>query len=217
MNDTQVVQAIDAVKSKARERKFTERIDLIVNLKDVDLKKPENHVDFFITLPSAPGKIRKVAALVDAELLDEAKAHADLVIPLERFGEYSKNPAQMKKLASEYDFFIAQANIMKDIAANFGRILGSRGKMPNPKGGMVVPPRAQLGPLVERLRKTVHVRVKAAPVFQAGVGSMDQDPQEIAKNITALYKQLVASLPNEETNVRSVFVKSTMGEPVKVV
>ena len=217
MNDTQIVQAIDTVKSKARERKFTERIDLIVNIKDVDLKKPENHVDFFVALPSAPGKIRKIAALVDSELLEEAKAHADLVIPLERFGEYSKNPSQMKKLASEYDFFIAQANIMKDIAANFGRILGSRGKMPNPKGGMVVPPRAQLGPLIERLRKTIHVRIKAAPVFQAGVGSMDQDSQEIAKNISVLYKQLLSGLPNEETNVKSVYVKSTMGEPVKVI
>jgi large subunit ribosomal protein L1 len=216
MNDTQIVQAIDAVKSKAR-RKFTERIDLIVNLKDVDLKKPENHVDFFIALPSAPGKIRKIAALVDVELLDEAKAHADLVIPHDRFGEYSKNPAQMKKLASEYDFFIAQANIMKDIAANFGRTLGSRGKMPNPKGGMVVPPKAALGPLVERLRRTLHVRIKAAPVFQAGVGSMDQDSQEIAKNISVLYKQILQGLPNEETNVRSVYVKSTMGEPVKVI
>jgi large subunit ribosomal protein L1 len=217
MNEKQIVQAIDAIKSKAHERKFTERIDLIVNLKDVDLKKPENHVDFFIALPSAPGKIRKIAALVDAELLPEAKAHADLVIPLERFGEYAKNPAQMKKLASEYDFFIAQANIMKDIAANFGRILGSRGKMPNPKGGMVVPPKAALAPLVERLRRTVHVRVKAAPVFQAGVGSMDQDPSEVARNVVVLYKQLLESLPNQETNVRSVFLKSTMGEPVKVI
>ena len=217
MNDKQIVQAIDSVKSSAKERKFTERVDLIVNLKDVDLKKPENHVDFFIALPSAPGKIRKIAALVDSELLEEAKAHADLVIPLERFGEYSKNPAQMKKLASEYDFFIAQANIMKDIAANFGRILGSRGKMPNPKGGMVVPPKASLGPLVERLRNTIHVRVKSAPVFQAGVGSLDQDSAEIAKNVSTLYKQLLQGLPNEETNVKSVYLKSTMGEPVKVI
>ena len=217
MNDTQIVQAIDAVKSSAKQRKFTERIDLIVNLKDVDLKKPDNHVDFFIALPSAPGKVRKIAALVDSELLDEAKAHADLVIPLERFAEYAKNPGQMKKLAAEYDFFIAQANIMKEIAANFGRILGSRGKMPNPKGGMVVPPKAQLGPIVERLKRTVHVRIKAAPIFQAGVGAMDQDPSEIAKNVSTLYKQLLDSLPNQETNVRSVYLKSTMGEPVKVI
>lgn len=216
MEDTQIAEAIESVKS-APKRKFTERIDLIVNLKDIDLKKPENHVDFFINLPTEPGKARLVAALVDVELIEEAKAHADFVISHEKFGEYAKNKAQMKDLASKYDFFIAQANIMKDVAANFGRVLGSRGKMPNPKGGMVVPPKASLGPVVERLRRTVHVKVKSAPVFQGAVGAMDQDTEVIVKNVSALYKQLLQALPNEETNVKSVYVKSTMGQPVKVI
>lgn len=217
MEDTQIAAAIEKVASTAKERKFTERIDLIVNFKDLDLKKPDNHVDFFINLPHVPGKPRKVGALVDVELTDEASKNADMAITLDRFGEYAQDKARMKKIATEYDFFIAQGNIMKDVASNFGRVLGSRGKMPNPKGGMVVPPKAALGPLVERLRRTVHVTVKTAPVFQAGVGSLGQDAGQVVENVSAIYRQLVSSLPNEETNVKSVYLKSTMGQPVRVI
>ena len=216
MESKQIADAIEQIKSSEKAN-FEERIDLIVTFKELDLKKPDNQVDFFITLPNTPGKERKVAALVDVDLIDEAKAHADVTVPAEKFGELSKNKSQIRKVATEHDFFIAQGSIMKDVAANFGRILGSRGKMPNPKGGMVVPPKASLGPLVKRLRRTVHVKVKTAPTFQTGIGSVTQDTNEIVENVEAIYQQIVNNLPAEETNVKAVYLKRTMGSPVRVV
>jgi large subunit ribosomal protein L1 len=84
-------------------------------------------VDFFLTLPNVPGKPKKVSGFVDTELIDEAKQNLEFYLTPDKFRDY-KDKKAAKKLANDYDYFIAQATLMKDIAASFGRILGSRGK-----------------------------------------------------------------------------------------
>lgn len=216
--DTETIsKALAQAKESSKERKFAQRIDLIINFKELDLKKPDNHVDFFLTLPNNPGKPKRIAGFVDAELIDEAKANLAFYVTPDKFPEYANDKKKAKELANTYDYFIAQANIMKDVAGSFGRILGSRGKMPNPKGGMVVAPKTSLKPLAERLTRTVHIKVKTTPTYQAGVGLETQSTEEIAANIAALYEQIINHLPSEAGNVRSVFVKTTMGAPVRVI
>ena len=38
-------------------------------------------------------------------------------------------------MARSVEFFITQPHLMKEVAANLGKILGVKGKMPNPKSG----------------------------------------------------------------------------------
>jgi len=217
MKADDIKNALAKAKGQGKKRNFSQRIDLIVNFKELDLKKPENQLDFFTALPNNAGKEKKIAGFVDQELLEEAKGNLEFYITADNFKQYASDKKKAKNVAGSYDYFVAQANIMRDVAGSFGRILGSRGKMPNPKAGMVIPPKGALGPIVSRLKKTVHVKVKSAPTFSAAVGSEKQTDDEITMNILSLYDQIVQHLPNEETNVKSVFIKTTMGAPVRLV
>lgn len=215
MDKKSVLEAIGNLKKDSPKRKFSQAVDLIVGLKDLDMKKPEQQVDFFITLHHDTGRRMKVCAFVAAELMDEAKAGCDMVIIPDEFAKYTKQKA--KALAEQYDFFIAQATIMTKVAATFGRYLGVRGKMPNPKAGCVVPPKgANIKALVEKLQKTLKVSAKKVPVIQLRVGTEGMDEDKVADNIIYIYDQIIHHLPGEKNNIKVVYLKLTMGKPIKL-
>ncbi len=199
---------------ETKKRKFTQSVDLIIALKDLNLKNPSETVDFYINLPAKILKKRKVCAFVGTELFDQAKKFCDKTITVADFDKYDKKA--MKKLASEYDYFIAQANVMVKVAAKFGRVLGTRGKMPNPKAGCVVPPNANLQALVERLQSLVHIKAKKLPVIYVTAGLESASDDDLIKNITFIINNVIRHLPKEKLNIKSVYLKLTMSKPVKL-
>ena len=215
MEKEQVLKAIEAIKKNSSKRKFKQSVDLIINLKDLDLKKPDNVVNTYITLHYQKGRNSKICALVGPELLEQARQVCDGTISADEFDKY-KEKKEAKKLAAQYDYFIAQATIMPKIATVFGRVFGPRGKMPNPKAGCVVPPNANLKPLFEKLQKTIHVQTKNDPILQSVVGREEMDDEHIADNVLTIYNGLIHVLPSNENNIKSIFIKYTMGKPVRV-
>jgi len=211
METNHALKKLKTVKENGPKRNFSQSVDLVINLKDIDLKKTEQQLDFYVTLHHSYGKDIKVCALSGPELFDEAKEHCHHVIRVEEFAKLT--PKDIKALAKEYDYFVAQANVMPQVAATFGRVLGPRGKMPNPKAGCVVPPKTSLKPLVDRLKLTVRVLAKKDPVLHLKVGTEVQDEAQVADNIAFLYKQVVVHLPLEENNVKNALLKLTMGKP----
>ena len=197
-------------------RNFSQSFELIINFKDLDLKKPDNQVDVFVRLPQVSPKQKKVCALVDADMVDEAEKHCDGVVQLSDFSHYAQDKKLAKKMAKKYDFFIAQANVMPKVATTFGRVLGPRGQMPNPSAGAIFPAKAQLAPVVEKFRNTIRARVLKMPLLQCFVGTDAMDDKAIAENAAYLLEQVVNELPGDVANLRSVFIKTTMGKPVQV-
>ncbi len=173
-------------------------------------------LDFFVNLPFPKGKKVKIAAFVDQLLAEQAGKFCDLVIRDTEFDKYKENKKANKKLAQEYDYFIAQATIMPKIAGVFGKALGARGKMPNPKLGGVVPPNANLEPLVKKLATTVRLSTKKGTNLQCLVGKQNQPEAQIIDNILTVYQAAVKQLPNEVHNIKEVLLKTTMGKPVKI-
>ncbi|PLW80418.1 50S ribosomal protein L1 [Candidatus Woesearchaeota archaeon] len=216
METKQIIETLKQAKKEAKKRNFVQKVDMVINLKDLDLKKNENHVDFFAQLHFSVGKKMKVCALCGPELLEEAKKVCDEAIPQTDFPKYAADKAAAKKLAESYDFFIAQANIMPQVAQTFGKVFGPRAKMPNPKAGCVVPPKATLGPLYEKLQNTVRIMAKKDPVIHLLTGNEDMKEEEVADNIKTIYNQLIHHLPGETNNVKEIFVKLSMGKPVKL-
>ena len=214
MDKNNVKKALEELKKINKKRKFSQSYDLIVTLQNLDLKKPEQHVDTYVTMHFSKGKKTKVCALVGPELQDEAKKVCDTTITADEFSRYDKKAA--KKLASEHDYFIAQANIMGKVAGAFGKVFGPRNKMPNPKAGCVVPPKTQLAPLYERLQKTVRVKAKTSLMIQTVVGNEDMKEEEVIDNVITVYNQLTHVLVSHENNVKAVYLKLTMTKPVKV-
>lgn len=216
MDRAKVIEALKKAKENSKKRKFAQTYDLILNLQNIDMKKSEQLVDFYTMLQFGKGKKSKVCAFVGPELKPEAKGVCDTVIDVDEFASYS-DKKKMKKLADEHEYFIAQANIMAKVATVFGKVLGVRGKMPNPKAGCVVPPKAALKPLHEKLQQTIRVRTKAAPVIQTIFGDEGMDEGKLADNLITLYNQIINHLPAHENNIKEVYIKLTMGKPVRVV
>ena len=215
MEKNEVIQALKRAKETSQKRNFKQSIDLIINLRGLDLKKQENQLDLFVSLHYGRGKQVSVCGLIGPELEKQAKEILNEFILSDDFVKY-KDKKEIKKLANKHDFFVAQATIMPKVASTFGRVLGPRGKMPNPKIGCVVPPNANLKPLNEKLQKTMRIMSKNNPIIQCSVGKEDTNEEEVIDNILAIYSSVLSSLPGENQNIKNVYLKLTMGKAVKI-
>jgi large subunit ribosomal protein L1 len=215
MNKEQVKKALSELKENSKKRNFKQSIDLIFTFRDLNLKNPEEQLDFSITLNHGIGKKVRVAALTGPEMADNAKKVCDLVITQADFDKY-KDKKEAKKLASNYDYFIGQADIMPKIAGAFGRFLGPRNKMPNPKLGTILPGKAPVEPVYGKLQKTVRVVAKKSPMAQVKIGSEAMNEDEVIDNILTVYNQVIHHLPKEKSNLKGAYLKLTMSKPVKL-
>ncbi|MEM4755743.1 MAG: 50S ribosomal protein L1 [Candidatus Woesearchaeota archaeon] len=216
MEKQDIIVVLQKLVADSKKRNFIQSIDLTINLKNLNLKKPEEQIDLFQTLPFTVGKKRTVCAIVGPELYEDAKKVCDFVIHSDDLDKYKENVRNAKNLARKYDFFIAQANLMTKVAAVFGKTLGPKGKMPNPKIGAVVPPKTNLTALVDKFQKTVRLLAKTSPLVHVMVGRENQPLDEVAENIRQIYENLIHHLPKERHNIKSVQVKLTMGKPYKL-
>ncbi len=207
------VGAIQEAINKAKPRRFVETVEMAVNLKGVDLKKPENRIDAIVMLPHGLGKPRKVGVFARGETALKAReAGADIVLEPEDIDELAKDKRRAKKLANSIDFFIAEAPLMPEIGRKLGPILGPRGKIPQP-----IPPLADPKPFIERLRKSVKIRTRDKPVFHAPIGTREMDVDKLADNAMEILKVVENKYDNPSQVIKSIYVKTTMGPAVRVI
>ncbi|NTV23408.1 MAG: 50S ribosomal protein L1 [Nanoarchaeota archaeon] len=216
MDEKKLKEAISKLKDSPK-KNFKQTVDMIINFKGLDLKKPEHQVELYLQLPKFKGKKSRICGLVGPELADQAKTVMDGFVLQQDFEKYQTDKKKTKKLASGYEFFVAQATIMPKVASAFGRVLGPKGKMPNPKAGCVVPPNANLKTVMDKLQNTVKVSGKKAPLVQTMVGNADSSPEDLTDNIKFVYSNLLHALPQGEHNIKSIYIKTTMGAPQRVI
>ena len=207
---SEFLEKVKEAKEKAKPRKFNQSWDFSINLKGLDLKKPENRINAEISLPEGRGKDLKVAVIADS-LAEEARKAADLVITKAEIEELARNKKRFKKIAAEYDRFLGEVSLMPAIGKSFGMILGQRGKMPKP-----IPPKVKIEPFIEAARRTAKISLRETPVIQVSVGTQSMDDEKVAANMEAVFNFLKERLPKGKNNVRSAYIKLSMGPPVKV-
>ena len=145
----EVLEAVKEAKEQSKPRNFTQSVDMIVNIRDLDVKKPENRFNEEVTLPNGRGKEVKIGVIADGELIVQAKdAGVALVINKADLEELGKDRKAAKKAANSVDFFIAQADMMPLVGRFLGPILGPRNKMPKP-----VPASIKLDPAFRKITK----------------------------------------------------------------
>ncbi|MEN6329026.1 MAG: 50S ribosomal protein L1 [Methanobacteriaceae archaeon] len=209
----EILEAVKKAKEEARPRNFTQSVDVVITIKDLDVRKPENRIDEEVFLPNGRGKKVKIAFIADGELALLAKnAGADLVINKTDLEELGKDRKEAKKMANRHDFFVAQADMMPLVGRFLGPVLGPRKKMPKP-----VPASAKPEPLMEKLKGTVKVRIKDQPVVQALVGSQEMEDEDIANNIEAVLGILDQKLEKGRSQIKAMYVKTTMGPVARVI
>ena len=210
-------KTVDAVKkaldeSKKLDRKFKQNIDLVINLKNLDMEDTKNRIDEEILLPHGRGKEAKIALFASGELAMKAKKQVDLLIKPEEIEDLSKEKKKFKKIVDDHDFFIAEAPLMPTIGKTLGVVLGPRGKMPKP-----VPPHIEISGMVKNLRKTIKLRSKTSKTFHTIAGKEEMETEHIADNIDTIIKRLEAKLERGRINIGSIHVKTTMGPPIRII
>jgi large subunit ribosomal protein L1 len=216
MDKKTVITAIKELRAQSKKRNFVQTVDLLISLINLDLKKQDNKVETYVTMPHARGKKVKVCAFVGGALHQDAKQYADLAIINDDFKALASNKKEVKKLAREYDIFIASADVMPKVASAFGRFLGPKGKMPSPKAGGVLPPKGSVKDVVARMQKVVKISAKTEMAIKCPVGVESMSDEEIAENVLAVHHALVNALPQHEQNVKNTFVKFSMSQQVQV-
>ncbi len=188
-----------------KKRKFIQTVDLIVNLKNFDARKEQ--LNTFIQIPNPAEKkicgfFPKKTGLID-------------VITKEDFKKF-KDPKEMKQLVKKYDFFVATASLMGDIATSFGRILGPVGKMPSPQAGIIQKDdEASIKGVVEKMKKMIRIRTKEKSV-KISVGKEEMSDQELKQNIEAALVAIENILPKKNDNIKEVLIKFTMSKTVRI-
>ncbi len=204
------VKAIQELKKleaeKKEQRKFTQSIDLIINLKDYDIKKTT--INTFVLLPHKI-KEKKIAGFL------EKKSNIIDTITKAEFEDF-KDKKKMKKLIKEYDFFIGAAKLMPAIAATFGRYLGPAGKMPSPQLGVVMAEdENSIKSLMKKIESAVKLRTKE-PTVKVVIGKQTDKDEDIAENAIIVFNEVFKNLPKAREQLKSVLIKYTMSKPVKV-
>jgi large subunit ribosomal protein L1 len=214
MSDKKISNAVEKIlqESKKLNRKVKQNIDLVVNLKNIDLNNPKNRIDEEIILPNGRGNKAKVAIFASGELALKSKKLVDLLIQPEEIEDLSSNKKEFKKIVDNHHFFIAEAPLMPTIGKTLGTVLGPRGKMPKP-----VPPNADISGLVKNLHKTIKLRSKSNKTFHTIAGNEEMSTEQIETNIDAIIKRLEGTLERGRLNIGSIYIKTTMGPVERVI
>lgn len=195
---------------EGKKRNFVQTVDLIVNVKELDLKNPQNRFVLEVFLPSGRGKDIKVCA-IGKSLAEVAKGIADEVVDEKRLEQLENDKRELKKLIKRCEFFIAEPQLMARIGKSMGKYLGPKNKMPKP-----VPPQADIKAMINRMKNTVRVVLKDQPVIQCPIGTEKMDDDSIKKNFEAVMNAILQKLPRGKNNIKSVYIKTTMGVPIKI-
>lgn len=202
-----VEDRIREAKEKAKERNFTQSVDLIINLKNVDLNNPENRFSEQISMPYQVSEDTKVAVIGNTLKAD----NADKIISESELEDLFDDQSEAKKVANEIDHFIAEAPLMPDIGKELGPVLGPRDKMPQP-----LPPGSDATEKIKNLRQTVPIKVKEQPSVKVKIGNEAMPVENVADNAETIINFVEEQLPMGQHNIKDIYCKLTMGPVVEV-
>ncbi|MFH0929020.1 MAG: 50S ribosomal protein L1 [Candidatus Aenigmatarchaeota archaeon] len=195
---------------KSDKRNFKQGFDLAINLKNIDLKKPENRIKTELSLPNDTGKKMKIGVIVDS-LASQAIGLEDvIVIKRDQLESFGKDKKSAKKIARQCSYFVAEAPLMPLVGKNLGPILAPRNLMPVP-----LPPTADLKANVNSRKNILKIQLKSSPSINLGVGKEEMEDEKVAENIEAVINAVISKLPKNKEQVKNYVVKLTMGKPVK--
>ena len=195
-----------------KSRKFKQSIDLVMNLKNMDMNKAENKINLEFSLPHPTGKVKIIGFFAD-NLIPQVKQIENVrMIRRDEVESYRGKKKAMKKLASECYCFLSEAPIMPMVGKIFGQVLAPRGKMPKP----IPPTISDPSKLIEINRNTIRVALKKAPVFQLSIGTEEMEDEKIIENIERVVSSFKEALPRGKEQLRNIMLKTTMGTPVTV-
>jgi large subunit ribosomal protein L1 len=202
----QMAEAFELIK-KTASAKFDETIDLAMKL-GVDVKKNPS-VRGTVSLPAGSGKTKKVAVLTKPDHFKEAEEAGADVVGGDDLIEKIKNGFL------GFDVLIASPDMM-GAAGKLGKILGTKGLMPNPKAGTVTP---EVGKAVKEFKGgKVEFKMDKGGALHMVLGRASFASDALIKNFKTALSAVNHVKPSglKGAYIRSITVSSTMGPGIKI-
>jgi large subunit ribosomal protein L1 len=207
VNPLPIEEAVKGIKGAAF-AKFDETVELTVNL-GVDPRHADQMLRGTMQMPHGTGKKVRVAVIASGEKMKEAQnAGADVV-----GGEDLVQKIQEGFM--EFDTVISTPDMMKSVG-KLGKILGTRGMMPNPKSGTVT---FDVAKTIEEIKAgRVEYRVDKGGVIHCPIGKVSFGEDKLKENALALLDKLIKIKPASAKGkyIKKVTLSSTMGPGVIV-
>ncbi|MDF2965863.1 MAG: rplA [Rickettsiaceae bacterium] len=202
----EVLEAIELLK-KLSFTKFDQTLEVVMNL-GVDPRHSDQMVRGVTVLPAGTGKEVKVAVICKDEKINEALAAGADAAGVEVIDD-------IKAGKINFDIYIATPDMM-GVVGQVARILGPKGKMPNPKTGTVTP---DVKTAVKNAKSgQVEFRVEKAGIIHAGIGKLSFADTDLQKNVDAIVSAIMKAKPSgaKGTYLKNMYLTTTMGPSVKV-
>jgi len=203
-----VQNVLDA--SAAKKRKFNETIELQIMLKGYDSTK-DKRFSGTVKLPHIPRPKMKICVIADAKHIDVCQQEGIPFKSVEELKKLNKNKKLVKKLAAEFDAFLASQALIKQIPRILGPGLNKAGKFP----GLLTHDDSMVGK-VNDIKQTIKFQMKKVLTLGVAVGHVEMDHGDIVVNTVTAVNFLVSLLKKNWQNVKSLNIKSTMGPPQRL-
>jgi large subunit ribosomal protein L1 len=188
--------------------KFDPSLELHIRL-GLDTRHQDQQLRGTVVLPAGTGKSKRVAVIASLDKQKEARdAGADLV------GE-DDLIKRIEDGSAEFDVVVATPDVMGKVG-RLGKVLGTKGLMPNPKSGTVTP---DVGRAVQAIKGgQVEFRADKAGIVHAAFGRASFAEADLEQNLKTLLDALMRGKPTgaKGTYVRSMYVTSTMGPSIRL-
>ncbi|TPX32714.1 hypothetical protein SmJEL517_g04243 [Synchytrium microbalum] len=195
---------------EGKPRKFVETVELQIGLKNYDPQR-DKRFSGTVRLPNIPKPRMTICILADAAHIDQAKAIGLDFMSVDDLKKLNKNKKLIKKLAKKYDAFLASEALIKQIPRLLGPGLSKAGKFPTP-----VNHAENLAEKVAEMKATIKFQLKKVLCLGVAVGHVQMSEDELVNNTMLSINFLVSLLKKNWQNVRSLFVKSSMGKPQRL-
>lgn len=212
VNKKDVFPLADAIElaKKASFAKFDESVDIAIRL-NLDTRKSDQQLRGSVVLPHGTGKSVKVLVATDEVSAQKAslEAGADFIY------SSAELPEVLNQDKYDFDVIVADPKMML-VLGKFGKKLGPKGLMPNPKTGTVTINPAKA---VEELKKgKANYRADKGGIVHASFGKKSMETNVLAENADTIIQTIKRLKPQtvKGTYVLNITVSTSMGQSVKV-
>jgi len=200
----------DAVKlmTTCEQVKFDQSVDIAVNL-GVDPRHADQAIRGTVVLPSGTGKENTILVIAQGDLVDQA---------LEAGADYAGSDEYFDKIKGGWtsvDVIIATPDMMPALG-KFGKILGPKKLMPNPKSGTVT---KDVSKAVKELKGgKIEFRVDKTGIVHAGIGKMSFGADKIMDNLNVFMGAILKAKPASLKGIyiKKITISSSMGPGIKI-